>query len=507
MTSASDGRARMALGTLLASFEGAEVPSWVERLVDDGVGGVCLFGSNLAGTSGVEAAARVSGRLHAVRASVLVAIDEEGGDVTRLEASTGSSVPGNAALGELDDVGVTRAVAFALGRVLGAVGVDLDLAPCADVNVDPLNPVIGVRSFGADPELVARHVAAYVEGMQGAGVAACAKHFPGHGATTVDSHLDLPRVDVPAEVALGRELVPFRAAVAAGAATIMTGHLVMPAFDEYPATVSHALLVDLLRQEMGFTGAVVTDALDMHGIGGPEAIPANVVRALAAGADLCCLGSGATEELVRACVEAVVGAVRSGALDEERLADAAGRVAGIVAPFSRSCVPPVGPVASGTAITGLATLGDVVARRALRVEGALPASLDGAHVVEVRRPPTIAAGEVPARLAAPLQQLDPTVTSEWIDPSGAGDVLAAAEGRPLVLVVRDPQVLDGATEVVDALLDARPDAVVVDLGWPAGTPRRGAARISTFGASRVSIAAVAALLAGRTSTSERTARG
>ena len=471
---------RLAAATLLASFNGPDVPGWVRRRVDEGLGGVCLFGSNL---TGVESAAAVSAVLHGVRPSVLVATDEEGGDVTRIEARNGSSVPGNAALGAVDDTGLTRDVFASLGRVLVDAGIDLDLAPCADVNVDAANPVIGVRSFGSDPELVARHVAAAVHGLQGVGVAACAKHFPGHGATTVDSHLDLPVVDVPAEVVLGRELVPFRAAIAAGVATIMTGHLVVPAFDELPATVSRPLLVDLLRDELGFTGAVVTDALDMHGIGGPSAIPANVVRALGAGVDLCCLGSDATDELVGACVDAVVAAVEAGELDEERLADAARRVAGIAVE------------GDGLEPGDLAELGADAARRALRVEGNLPSDLRGAHVVEIRRPPTIAAGPVPSRLAGPLQRLDPTVTHSDH---------AAVPDRPLIVVIRDVQILPDGPERLDALLAERPDAVVVDLGWPSGEPLRSRARVSTFGASRAGIAAVAELL---TTTSTRKAHG
>lgn len=502
-----DALSRMAAATLLASFNGPDVPEWMQRRTEEGLGGVCLFGSNLQGAlPGVEAASRVCALLHDTRPSLLVALDEEGGDVTRLEARTGSSVPGNAALGAVDDVALTRDVAGALGAVLAAVGIDLVLAPCADVNVDAANPVIGVRSFGSDPGLVARHVAAAVHGLQGEGVAACAKHFPGHGATTVDSHLALPVVDAPADVVRQRELVPFRAAIAAGVATVMVGHLRLPAFDEQPATVSRKILVDLLRGELGFTGAVVTDALDMHGIGGPEAIPANVVRALAAGADLCCLGSDATDELVAACIDAVVGAVSAGALDEQRLADAAGRVAGIVpAPLPPSPVDRI-------ELAGLVEIGRTAAQRALRVEGALPAPLDGAHVVQVRRPPTIAAGHVPVGVGEPVQNLDPTASSEWLDPADpeVAAVLARAEGRPLVVVVRDPQVLAGATEVVAELVAARPDAVVVDMGWPAGGERRSRARVSTFGASRVSIDSVAGLLAGTTDpplSAGRTARG
>ncbi|MGH9113208.1 MAG: glycoside hydrolase family 3 protein, partial [Acidimicrobiales bacterium] len=316
-----DDLRRAAAATLLSSFAGDRVPGWLARRVGEGLGGVCLYGSNRDADQPA-----VSAMLHGLRPDVIVSLDEEGGDVTRLEAATGSSVPGNAALGAVDDVELTRRVAVALGRALAAAGVDLDLAPCADVNTDPANPVIGVRSFGADVDLVARHTAASVAGLQAAGVAACVKHFPGHGAVAVDSHLDLPTVTAPLDVLRRRELVPFRAAIDAGCAAVMTAHLLVPALDDLPATVSRRILTDLLRGELGFTGCVVTDALDMAGIGGPAAIPTNVVRAIAAGADLCCLGPDNTDELVGACVDALVAAVGTGELPESRLRDAAATV-------------------------------------------------------------------------------------------------------------------------------------------------------------------------------------
>ena len=190
----TDPLSRAAAGTLLASFPGERVPAWLLDLIAGGLGGVCLYGSNRGGRPGGRGGDRP--RRAPRRAG---AVDEEGGDVTRLEAATGSSVPGNAALGAVDDLDLTRAVAAALGGALRAAGIDLDLAPCADTNTDPANPVIGVRSFGADPELVARHTVAFVAGLQGAGVAACVKHFPGHGGVDVDSHLDLPTLSAPLE--------------------------------------------------------------------------------------------------------------------------------------------------------------------------------------------------------------------------------------------------------------------------------------------------------------------
>ena len=478
---------RAAAGTLLASFEGAAAPGWLLDRLDGGLGGVCLYGANRDADVAAVAVA-----IHGARAAAVVALDEEGGDVTRLEAATGSSLPGNAALGAADDVELTAAVGAALGGVLRSVGVDLDLAPCADVNSDPANPVIGVRSFGADPGLVARHTAAFVTGLQGAGVAACAKHFPGHGAVAVDSHLDLPTVDAPAAVLDARELVPFRAAIAAGVAAVMPGHLLVPALDrERPASVSPRILTDLLRGDLGFAGAIVTDALDMGGIGGPAAIPANVVRALAAGADLCCLGPGNDDALLAACVDAVVAAVADGSLAARRVHEAAGRVARLRRKPATAANPTV---------DDLARLGAEAARRALRVEGDLPA-VAGAQVVELRRPDTIAAGPVPTGVAAAIARLDPgaavACVAEGDDRAVAGALLAA-RGRPLVVVARDAGRRPAQAAALRTLLTARPDAVLVDTGWPgrdAAPPA--AARLTTYGASPACGLAAARLLLGR----------
>jgi beta-N-acetylhexosaminidase len=488
----ADALGRAAAATLLASFPGERVPAWLLDRVGRGLGGVCLYGSN----RGADVAA-VASTIHGARPGVLVALDEEGGDVTRMEAATGSSVPGNAALGAVDDVDLTRAVAAALGGALRAAGIDLDLAPCADANTDPANPVIGVRSFGADPGLVARHAVAFLAGLQGAGVAACVKHFPGHGAVDVDSHLDLPTVPVSLERLRTRELVPFRAAVGAGVAAVMTGHLRVPALDGQPATVSRPIVTGLLRGELGFTGAVVTDALDMAGIGGPAEIPANVVRAVAAGADLCCLGPDSTVELVDACTSALLEAVSSGVLPEARLRDAAARVATLgLVPRDRWPEPPSPPQ-----VSSLAAIGAEAARRALRIEGELPPALSAAHVVELDRPANIAAGPVPWGPAAPLAAADPSTTAERLPESADGDAiagaLAAAAHRSLVIVVRDAERRPPQAALLDSLLAARPDAVVVDMGWPAAERAPGwATRIVTFGASRASGEAVAAILVG-----------
>jgi beta-N-acetylhexosaminidase len=472
---------RAARGTLLASFAGPSLPGWMVRQVEDGLGGACLYGSNRDADIAAVAAA-----LHAVRPGVVVALDEEGGDVTRIQATTGSSLPGNAALGAVDDESLTAAIAAALGARLRSLGVDLDLAPCADVNRDPANPVIGVRSFGADPDLVARHTVAFVTGLQSAGVAACAKHFPGHGAARVDSHVALPTVEVGEA-----DLAPFRSAIAAGVAAVMPGHLRVPAYGEEPASVSPRILGDLLRAGLGFGGAIVTDALDMGAIGGAAGIPAAVVRALAAGADLCCLGPDNSEALLDACLDAVEAAVAAGTLAEARVHDANERLAVLTA---------ARPAVDGQP-GDLAALGAEAARRAVRIDGEIPSDLAGAHVVELDGPANIAAGSVPWGAAASVTRHDPAATTTRVaegDDRAVASALLAAQARPLIVVTRDAPRHPAQAAALRALLTARPDAVLVDMGWPGGAALPpAAARITTYGASPACGEAAATVLLGR----------
>lgn len=323
--SGTDTLTRDALTVLQPGFTGTTAPDWLLRRLGEGLASVGLFGRNIASPDQLAA---LTAQLRAERDDVLVAIDEEGGDVTRLEVRTGSSFPGNHALGAVDDVSLTREVAAELGRRLAACGVNFDWAPSADVNSNPANPVIGVRSFGADPDLVARHTAAYVTGLQSAGVAACTKHFPGHGDTAVDSHHALPRIDADASVLADRDLAPFRAAIAAGTRAVMSAHILVPALDpDRPATLSRRILTDLLRGELGYDGLIVTDGMEMQAIAGTYGIERGSVLALAAGADAICVGGGlADDETVRRLRDALITAVRTGELPEDRLSDAAERV-------------------------------------------------------------------------------------------------------------------------------------------------------------------------------------
>jgi len=286
---------RWAAGCLLASFPGHQAPDWITRWLERGLGGIVLFADNVREP---EQVAELTSALRGRRPDLVVAIDEEGGDVTRLEAASGSSYPGNLALGSVDDVELTRAVAGAIAEELRAAGVTLNLAPVADVNSNPRNPVIGVRAFGARPELVARHVSAFVIGTQERGVAACAKHFPGHGDTALDSHLELPKVDDDRDELVAGPLLPFRAAVEAGVASIMTAHILAPALDSVPATLSEPVVNGLLRRELGFDGAIISDALEMKAISAHVGIDEGAVCALAAGVDALCIGHDVDDDTV-----------------------------------------------------------------------------------------------------------------------------------------------------------------------------------------------------------------
>jgi beta-N-acetylhexosaminidase len=449
-------RERLAAGCVFPGFPGHEPPDWVRRRLQDGLGGVVLFAWNVGDP---EQLARLTAALRAERPDVVVAIDEEGGDVTRLEAATGSSYPGNLALGAVDDAGLTRRVAVAMGADLRAAGVDLNLAPVADVLANVRSPIVGVRSFGSDPELVARHVAAFVAGLQDAGVAGCAKHFPGHGDAAEDSHVALPAVDGVSPDAL----LPFRSAIVAGVRAIMSAHIVVRSAGPDPATLNRSLLHDLLREELGFEGMVMTDALEMRAISGGLAPGEAAVRAVDAGADAVCLGHDLGDEAVRDVVRSLAAHVA-----EERLAEAAGRVAVV-----RVEATPAKPDRS---------VGLEAARRALLVEGEPPT--DGPLlVVELAPPPTIAAGEVPASLASRLPGAEQVVLR-------VGSAPPRVDGRRLVLVLRNGHLHEWQRQLAEALLD-QARGVVVETGVPVWRPARAAAYVVTYGAGRVNLDAAA----------------
>lgn len=483
---------RLALNVLQPGFAGTEMPDWVRQRIDEGLGSVLLFGRNVRDAGQL---ASLTSALHAENPGLVIAIDEEGGDVTRLEATSGSSYPGNLALGAVDDLELTRRVARSLGRRLAEAGIDLDYAPDADVNSNPDNPVIGVRSFGADPELVSRHVAAWVEGLQSTGVAGCAKHFPGHGDTSVDSHVALPTVPMSRAELDATALPPFRAAVDVGVRAVMLGHLLLPDLDaEHPASVSRAA-VDLLREELRFRGLIATDALQMAAVARRYGVEGAAVRALAAGADLLCIGHDGDDALVGGLQAAIVGAVQRGELAEERLAEAANRVLRFVTEGGRK--PGDGPSEDDDEI------GLEAARRALRVSvfqpGALPLPAAPHHVAFTAAGPAALGSVADTALGAQLVERMPGTTvallGECTD-AAVEHVLAEASGRPLVLGVRSAHRHAWMGDALARILAARPDAVVAEFGLPGSRPV-GAAFLVAHGASRACATAVAEVLCPR----------
>ena len=499
----------LAATVLQPGFVGTTVPDWVRRSLAEGLGGVALFARNVESPAQVAA---LTAQLRAERPDVIVAIDEEAGDVTRFESRHGSSRPGNYALGAIDDPALTEAVARDLGLDLAHAGITLDYAPDTDVNSNPDNPIIGVRAFGAEPELVARHSGAFVRGLQAAGVAACAKHFPGHGDTAVDSHHAVPVIDRSRAMLEACELVPFKAAIAAGVQSVMTGHLLVCAYDDrMPATLSRRILVGLLREELGFDGLIVTDGIEMQGVRRAYGLAGATVRALAAGADAICVGGDhADEHTAIRLRDAIVAAVRSGELPEARLHDAAARVRRL-ADWTLRTQTEIGARAvadaGGAALADGSAVGLDAARRAVKLTVARDAAdvlpLTGApHVVEFAPPRNIAIGaETPWGVGAPLDALLPGTTSVRLGaddlaglPDPAAPVLAGATGRALVLVVRDLHRHPWAAEAVSRTLAVRPDAVVVEMGLPRAVV--GGVHLATHGATRACGLAAAEILAG-----------
>ncbi|MBV1850368.1 glycoside hydrolase family 3 protein [Catellatospora tritici] len=490
------GLFRLADAVLQPGFVGTTPPEWLRRRLNDGLGGVVLFARNI--VEPVQLAA-LTAALVAENPDIVIAVDEESGDVTRLDVATGSRRPGNHALGAVDDPALTEAVAADIGAQLAAAGITMNYAPTADVNNNPNNPVIGVRSFGADPALVARHTAAWVRGLQSTGVAACAKHFPGHGDTGVDSHHGLPIIEVDAARLGLVELPPFRAAIDAGVRSIMTAHLLVPALDQQrPATMSPSVLVDLLREQLGFTGLIVTDGIEMASVSERYGLGGAAVLAIAGGADAICVGGEradeATVELLR---NAIVDAVVSGELPESRLVEAAERVAAFAADSAALRTARAAAAAQWEA-ANRPTVGLDAARRALRVSGEQRLPLPGpAHVIEFTTATNLAIeASTPWGVGEPLRALRPDTTVIRLgEESTVGEVLAGLNGGTPVLVCRDPHRHPWLRELLHGVVAARPDTVVVEMGVPAGEPV-GGTHVATYGAAAVCGQAAAELLAG-----------
>ena len=304
----------------------------IKQLVKDyHLGGVILFREN------VETTEQTTKLVHDYQAAaekygLLMTIDQEGGIVTRLQS--GTDMPGNMALGAARSEELTRKVSSAIGEELHSLGINMNLAPSLDVNNNPDNPVIGVRSFGEDPVLVANMGKAYIKGLQDTGVAATAKHFPGHGDTAVDSHLGLPEVPHDLERLKKVELYPFQQAMDAGIDAIMTAHVTFPKIDNtkaiskqdgteisIPATLSEKVLTGLMREKMGYQGVIITDAMNMQAISSHFGPVDAAIRTVKAGTDIVLMPVG-----LKDAAEGLYSAVKTGEISEKRINQSVKRI-------------------------------------------------------------------------------------------------------------------------------------------------------------------------------------
>lgn len=418
----------------------------IDRALDLGVGGFCLFGGEAGAVRELTAELR-SRSAH----PLLIAADLERGAGQQFDGAV--ALPPLAAIGAIDDLGVTRRAARVTAREALALGVNWVYAPVADIDVEPRNPIVGTRSFGADPGRVAMHVTAWIEGCQDEGVLCCAKHFPGHGRTTADSHATLPTVEAEAAALEAMDLLPFQAAITAGVDAIMTAHVAFPALDAsgVPATLSPGILTELLRGRLEYEGLIVTDALIMEGIKGDNDEAGACIRALAAGCDALLYPQDL--DAAAYALEAASGSDVSG----PRVVDALTRITAAAdrAPSYRDA--PVGAAADHAWAVDLGARSCVEVRGAVRLPSA----------VYVHTLDDDLGGPYPPPARDPFPE---ALRAAGFDVRTSGE----AEGRGFVIALycdirgwKGRPGLSGAAKIELAdLLERRPDANVVLFGHP-----------------------------------------
>ncbi|MGI5451916.1 beta-N-acetylhexosaminidase [Streptomyces sp. CA-249302] len=469
---------------LVLGFDGTALPDELKRLTDAGLGGVILHTRNVSGQAQLR---ELTDELRSLRPGLLITVDQEGGGISHLARAGAPETPGNWALGVADDTELTAAVADALARHLAACGVTVSFAPVADVHRVAANPIVRTRAFGADPVHAARHVTAWIEATLAAGVAPCAKHFPGHGSTTVDSHLGVA-VDARDEQVLREtDLLPFRAAITAGAPILMTAHVVYPALDpDAPATLSRRILTDLLRTELGFQGVVVTDALEMKAIADGVGEAAGAVAAIAAGADQLIVARPDPGLWLR-CRDALLDAMADGRLDPGRVIESARRVDALAERFAQ---PPSPSAEFGPA----EDMGLRAARQAIRWKP-LPGPVIDPFVVDLHRRPKPALEWARTDLVGILCEVMPGTDgiAATQGPVEVTDILRRAQGRPLLIATEDPDLHPWQAAVRTALLTGRPDALLIATGLP-DAETEAADGLCVYGRGRANLRAVAEAL-------------
>ena len=490
-------------------------PATLAAVRDGTLGNIVLFARNCPDPQTVAHLTR--SLQDAAPVPLLIAADQEGGAVSRL--TEGATVmPGAMALGATDDPALAERVAEVMADEMRAVGINAVLAPVADVNANPLNPVIGVRAFGEDPAQVGRFVVAMTRGFQARGVAACLKHFPGHGDTGVDSHLALPRIEHSLAHLEAVDLVPFRAGIAAGAALVMTTHILFPALDpDHPSTLSRAILTDLLRDRLGFKGVVITDSMEMQGITQDRTPAQACLAAFAAGADIVCPSHERADQAE--AYRLILEAVRRGDIPPARLDAAVGRVLALKRGLAEGGGWMVGGGSDQNAAFGgpLAAVGsqahwavarEVAERAATLVRderGWLPLPPGKTLVVEFGQPRFTLAEDAPVAgsvLAGALARYRP-VTALTLDvtasPEDAAQATHAASQADVVVVgTRAATLYPAQAQAVQALLALGKPTVVVALRTPYDLLAfpEAPAYLCAYGDTLAPVAAVARVLVG-----------
>ena len=455
-------------------FSGPSVSADTDMLIRDRhVGGVILYAAP-GNVVSPEQVATLTAGLQATAAKtrlglgMLVGVDQEGGPVARLRQgfTVFPSQMAQAATGRPD---LARLAAAATGRELAAVGINVDFAPVADVNVNPANPVIGIRSFGSQAADVARFTAAATSGYRSAGTICTPKHFPGHGDTSVDSHVGLPRVDHDATRLGAVDFPPFRAAFAAGAPAVMTAHVLAPALEpeELPATLSRRVLAGVLRGRLGFTGTIFTDSLGMGAVAATFGTPEAAVKSLAAGADVLLIGADAGRPAAERleAMDRVIEAVRSGRVPAARLDAAVLSVLRLKARYgllrAAGLATPAPDLSARLATDANTALAREIATRAVTAFGpirALPASRD-ANTLVVR--PSLGREAIDAAAKTGMNAWSgPQTLFLPADPDDAAIARVTAlarAARHVALLVTDARKHPGQRRLAEALAQAAGD--------------------------------------------------
>ena len=505
------GREEAILGRLMLAFRGRTLPAWLRaRLAAAPATGVTLFRHH-----NVESPAQLRELTGALQAAapgdlpLLVAADQEGGQLLAL-GDPATPFAGAMAIGATGDDALAEQVGRAIGRELRAVGVNVDYAPVLDLGSSPANASLGVRTFGDDPEAVARLGAAFVRGLQSAGVAATAKHFPGTGLATIDPHHGLPVIERGLRDLEASELVPFRAAIRAGARLVMSGHVAVPDLtgaDVLPATLSAAILGDLLRRRLGFRGVAISDALDMAALAQGEAQVVDVIAAVRAGIDLLL---ATPDRVAQRRIEAALRqAAARGLVGPAAIARSAGRIAWLRRWVARTPAPGLDVVGGAE---HLALARQLAARSITLVRDEarllpirLPAGVPIAAIMPEPRDLTPADTSATVRpvLAAALRAHHPRV-DEFVTghPPSSAEIasLRARAGDYGLIVVGTINAAPGSPQaaLVEALLGAGPPVVTVALRVPSDLAAypRAQVNVATYSILVPSLEALAAALFG-----------